>query len=69
MLDERQYYRGVWVFTLEYGALMSTLLQTFLEMSDGNEVLTSEGQETINTTHALLSESGGLPKRTSDAHW
>ena len=45
---------------------MSTLLQTFLEMSDGKEVLTLEGQETINTTHASLSESGGLPKRTSD---
>ena len=45
---------------------MPTPLQTFLEMFDGKKVLTSEGQETINTTHASLSESGGLPKRTSD---
>ena len=45
---------------------MSTFLQTFLEISDGKEVSTSEGQQTINATHVSLSESGGLPKRTSD---
>ena len=54
LLDGRQFHRSIRELTLVYEALMSTLLQTFLEISDGREVLTSEGQETLNTMYSSL---------------